>query len=119
MIVVEQQAGSEANRVVATVYAAFNISDYHEFEAAAQAALAGSKPVDLLFNLLEMADWTLDVAIEDLRFAREHTQDFRRIAVASDSQWVAWTAWFSRTFLSAEVEVFENADEAKAWLDGD
>jgi hypothetical protein len=119
MIVVEQQPGAATDRVVATVYAAFNIADFQEFETTVQTALAAQKPVDLLFDLLEMADWTLDVAIEDLRFAREHAQDFRRIAVVSDSQWVAWSAWLSRTFLSAEVDVFETVDEAKVWLDGE
>jgi hypothetical protein len=37
--------------------------------------------------------------------------------VVTDSQWVTWSAWISQTFVNADVEVFDNADDAKAWLD--
>ena len=42
--------------------------------------------------------------------------DFQRIAVVTDSQWVTWSAWLSQTFVAADVEVFGNTDEAQAWL---
>jgi hypothetical protein len=51
-----------------------------------------------------------------LRFTRAHPHDFRRIAVVTDSQWVAWSAWLAQAFLSADLKVFDNAAEAQAWL---
>ena len=46
-----------------------------------------------------------------------HANDFKRIAVVTDSQWVTWSALLSQTFVNADVEVFDNADEARQWLD--
>ena len=64
-----------------------------------------------------MVDFTIDVAWEDIVFAREHPDDFRRIAVVTQSQWVAWSAWLSQIFVSAEMKVFDEDSEALAWLD--
>jgi len=36
----------------------------------------------------------------------------------TDSQWVTWSAWISQTFVSADVEVFDDVAEARGWLDG-
>ena len=73
--------------------------------------------IDLCFDLREMADFTIDVAWEDIVFSRAHANDFRRIAVLTHSQWVAWSAWLSQTFVNADVEVFDNAGDAEAWLE--
>ena len=74
-------------------------------------------PVDLLFDLREMIDFTLDVAWEDIVFSRAHADDFTRVAVLTDSQWVAWSTWLSKFVISAELRVFGEEDEARAWLD--
>ncbi len=50
-------------------------------------------------------------------YSRAHPDDFKRVAVVTDSQWVTWSAWLSQTFVSADVEVFDNADEANSWLE--
>ena len=73
--------------------------------------------VDLLFDLREMADFTLDVAWEDIVFARAHANDFRRIAVLTHSQWVTWSAWLSQIFVEAQMKVFDDESEARGWLD--
>jgi hypothetical protein len=70
-----------------------------------------------LFDLGRMADLTIDVAWEEIRFSRAHANDFKRIAVVTDSQWVTWSAWLSQTFVNADVEVFADAAEARSWLD--
>ena len=112
MIVIEQQP----RRVEVTVYAEFALADYKEFENAVNYAIHFSAPVDLLFDLREMADFTLDVAWEEIVFARAHAHDFRRIAVLTESQWVAWSAWLSQIFVEADLRIFEDEDEARQWL---
>ena len=77
MIVIEKQP----KRVEVTVYAEFTLADYQEFETAVNYAIQFEGPVDLFFDLREMADFTLDVAWEDIVFARAHANDFSRIAV--------------------------------------
>ncbi|TXI71967.1 MAG: STAS/SEC14 domain-containing protein [Dokdonella sp.] len=112
MIVIEHLQ----KRVEVTVYAEFTLADYEEFEVAANAAIASEGPIDLLFDLREMADFTLDVAWEDLVFSRAHANDFQRIAVITDSQWVAWSAWLSQIFVRAEMQLFADEVEAHSWL---
>ena len=107
----------QKNRVSVNVYGEFTLSDFKEFEEMVNRKVRFEGPVDLLVNLREMVDFTIDVAWEDIVFAREHPDDFRRIAVVTQSQWVAWSAWLSQIFVSAEMKVFDEDSEALAWLD--
>lgn len=113
MIVIDQQA----SRVSVSVFGEFTLADYREFEEVVNNKVSFEGPVDLCFDLSQMADLTIDVAWEDIKFSRVHANDFKRIAVVTDSQWVTWSAWLSQTFINADVEVFSDADEAKAWLE--
>jgi hypothetical protein len=113
MIVTQHQP----KRVEVTVYGKFTLADYKEFEAMVNDTISVDGAVDLLFDLREMADFTLDVAWEDIVFARAHANDFRRIAVLTHSQWVAWSAWLSQIFVDAQMQVFADESDARSWLD--
>ncbi len=113
MIVIDQQP----QRVSFSVCGEFTLADYREFEEVVNFKVRFEGPVDLYFDLSQMADLTIDVAWEEIKFSRAHADDFRRVAVVTDSQWVTWSAWLSQTFVSADVEVFDNADDAVSWLD--
>jgi hypothetical protein len=113
MIVIQQ----EPQRVIVNVYGEFTLADYKEFEDMVNYKTKFEGPVDLLFDLREMIDFTLDVAWEDIVFSRAHADDFTRIAVLTNSQWVAWSTWLSKIVISAELRVFAEEDEARAWLD--
>ena len=113
MIVIQQ----EPQRVIVNVYGEFTLADYKEFEDMVNYKVKFEGPVDLLFDLREMIDFTLDVAWEDVVFSRAHADDFTRIAVLTNSQWVAWSTWLSKIVISADLRVFAEEDEARAWLD--
>ena len=113
MIVIDHQP----SRVSVSVFGEFTLPDYKEFEEVVNYKVKFEGPVDLYFDLSQMADLTIDVAWEEIKFSRSHPDDFKRVAVVTDSQWVTWSAWLSQTFVSADVEVFDNADEANSWLD--
>lgn len=115
MIVIQHRNSS----VSVNVYGEFTLADFKEFEELVNYKVKFEGPVDLLLDLREMADFTLDVAWEDIAFARAHPNDFKRIAVVTQSQWVAWSAWLSQIFVSAEMRVFDDDAEAVAWLDSD
>jgi hypothetical protein len=115
MIVTQHQP----KRVEVTVYGEFTLADYKEFEVMVNAALPVEGAVDLIFDLRQMADFTVDVAWEDIVFARAHADDFRRIAVLTHSQWVAWSAWLPQMFVEAQMRVFDDENEARAWLGAD
>jgi len=98
------------------VFGEFTLADYKEFEDVVNYRIQFSGPVDLLFDLRQMVGFTLDVAWEEIKFSRQHAGDFRRIAVLTQDQWLTWSAWVSQLFVTAEVKVFDDEDEARAWL---
>ncbi|MFT3759133.1 STAS/SEC14 domain-containing protein [Thauera sp.] len=105
------------NLVAITVFGEFALADYKEFEELVNYKIQFAGPIDLLFDLREMAGFTLDVAWEEIKFSRQHAHDFRRIAVLTDDQWLTWSAWVSQLFVDAEVQVFDDEAEARGWLD--
>ena len=113
MIVIEHQN----QRVSVSVFGEFTLADYKEFEEVVNFKVKFEGPVDLFFDLKQMADLTIDVAWEEVKFSRAHPNDFKRVAVVTESQWVTWSAWLSQTFVNADVQVFDNPEEAKSWLD--
>lgn len=98
------------------VFGEFTLADFKEFEELVLHQIKFSGPVNLLVDLRDMADFTVDVAWEEIRFSRQHAGDFRRIAVVTDSQWVAWSAWLEQLFVNADLTVFADEAEARRWL---
>lgn len=105
--------------VSATVLGEFTLDDFTEFEQYLIDKDLFDGSHSLLFDLTEMAGFTVDVAVEEIKFSRLHGGDFKRIAVVTDSQWVAWSAWLEQLFVSADLRVFPDAAEARAWLTAD
>jgi hypothetical protein len=104
------------NLVTVAVYGEFTLGDYKEFEELVNYKIKFEGPVNLLFDLRQMAGFTLDMAWEEIKFSRAHSHDFGKIAVLSDSQWVAWSAWLSQAFVDADIEVFGDERQARDWL---
>jgi hypothetical protein len=94
----------------------FTLADFTEFEEYLIANDLFDGSHSLLFDLTEMAGFTVDVAVEEIKFTRLHGGDFKKIAVVTDSQWVAWSAWLEKAFVAAELRVFDDVEEARAWL---
>ncbi|MEK7737281.1 MAG: STAS/SEC14 domain-containing protein [Pseudomonadota bacterium] len=108
----------QGNLISITVFGEFTLADFKEFEEAALSNIRSEGPVNLFFDLRQMADFTVDVAWEEIKFSRQHPHDFRRIAVLTESQWIAWSAWLSQAFVDADLRVFNDEAEARAWLTG-
>lgn len=106
----------DAQRVTLTVLGEFTLEDFTEFEEYLLANDLFDGTHDLLFDLTEMAGFTVDMALEEIRFSRLHGSDFRRVAVVTDSQLVAWSAWLEKLFVTAELNVFDDHGAAEAWL---
>jgi hypothetical protein len=99
------------------VFGEFSLADFKEFEEQVNFKLQFEGPLSLFVDLRQMADFTVDVAWEEIRFSRKHLHDFLRIAVLTDSQWISWSAWLSQAFVAADLRVFAEEADAKAWLD--
>ena len=115
MITIEQTS----NLVNVAVIGEFTLSDFKTFEEHSLYKLKTPGPINLLFDLRGMIDYTVDVAWEEIKFfSRAHNHDFSKIAVVTDDQWLTWQAWLSRIFIDADIEVFTDYEKALAWAQG-
>jgi hypothetical protein len=100
-----------------SVLGEFTLADFKQFEELALYELKSSGGLNLIFDLRDMINYTVDVAWEEIKFfSREHQHDFNKIAVITDDQWLTWQAWLSRLFVDADIRVFAEYDEAQAWV---
>ena len=106
------------NLIAVTVMGQFTLDDYRELEKAVCYGIQFQGTVNLLFDLRDMLSYSIDVAWEELKFSREHKNDFGRIAILTGDQWVAWSMWVNRMFMSADIRPFDDLDLAQAWLAG-
>jgi hypothetical protein len=100
------------------VFGEFTLADYQRFEEEVIRQLGKHGKVSLLIDLRDMLGFTVDVALEDVRFTRQHARDIGRIAILSDRETVKWTALLNQAFLDVEIQVFEDEALAREWLAG-
>ena len=113
MITIEQNA----NLLNVAILGEFTLADFKQFENQALYVLQSPGEINLLFDLRDMINYTVDVAWEEIRFfSREHQHDFNKIAVVTDDQWITWQAWLSRLFVDADIRAFNDYEEARAWV---
>ena len=106
------------NLLNVSVLGEFTLADFKQFEEQALLELKSPGAVNLMFDLRDMISYTVDVAWEEIKFfSREHQHDFSKIAVVTDDQWLTWQAWLSRLFVDADIRVFADYNEARAWVD--
>jgi hypothetical protein len=98
------------------VMGVFSLEDYKEFEEAVHYGTKFQGVVNVLFDLRDMLSFSMDVAWEELKFSRQHSNDFGRIAILTDDEWVAWSTWINRLFVKAEIRLFDDPETAQAWL---
>ena len=103
------------NLISVAVFGEFTLADYREFEDQVLYKSRRDGKVNVLFDWRDMLSYTVDVAWEDIKFIREHGSEFNRVAIITENQWQAWTAWVSNLFVEADIRVFKNYEEAKAW----
>jgi hypothetical protein len=106
----------QGNQIAVTVMGQFTLDDYQEFEQAVNYGIQFQGEVNLLFDLRDMLSYSLDVAWEELKFSREHKNDFNRIAILTSDQWLAWSLWVNRLFMSADIRLFDELGMAQTWI---
>lgn len=106
-------------RVEMRAYGTVTLADCKAFEEVSDYRVRFSRPIDLLLDLRSMTGYSLDVALEEWRYVRAHTGDFRKVALLTDDQIVTWGAWLSQFFTDADIRIFETERAARRWLDGE
>ncbi|HXV08190.1 MAG TPA: STAS/SEC14 domain-containing protein [Burkholderiales bacterium] len=109
----------EGRLTVAAVFGKFELADYRRFEEEVSRQIAHQGQLNLLIDLRDMLGFTVDVALEDIRFAREHARDVGRIAILSERDAVAWSTLLAQLFVDTEMRVFDDEALARTWLAGE
>jgi len=104
------------NVIGMTVMGQFTLDDYREFEEAVLYGIKFQGVVNLLIDLRDMLSFSLDVAWEEIKFSRQHANDFDRVAVLTNNEWIAWSTWINRLFVNADIQLFDELSEAEAWV---
>ena len=104
------------NVISMSVLGRFTLEDYKEFEEAVMYGIKFQGVVNLLIDLRDMLAFSMDVAWEEIKFSREHANDFDRVAVLTSNEWVAWSAWVNRLFVNADIRLFDEFVEAESWV---
>jgi hypothetical protein len=107
---------TENTLVSAAVLGEFTLADFRDFEQQVEYILKMNGKTSLLVDLRDMVSMTLDVAIEELRFSRNHRGHFERIAIVTENTLQQWEALLSNLFSDAVIEVFDTEDAALVWL---
>lgn len=105
--------------VIVAVIGEFTLTDFQEFENQVLYKSHFDGKANLLFDWRDMLSYTVDVVWEEIKFMREHGSEFNRVAVVTDDQWDAWSAWVSNLFINEDVLVFSEYEEAIAWITAD
>src|SRR4051812_14364873 len=105
------------NLINIAVFGEFTLADYKEFEDKVIARSRSALKMNVLFDWHDMLSYTLDVAWEDIKFIREHGNEFNRVAIVTEDQWQAWSAWVSNLFLNADIRVFSSYADARKWVE--
>ena len=106
------------NLINIAVFGEFTLADYKEFEDQVIAKSRSLRKMNVLFDWRDMLSYTIDVAWEDIKFIREHGSQFNRVAIVTEDQWQAWSAWVSNLFVTADIRVFSNYADARKWVEG-
>ncbi|MCB6182140.1 STAS/SEC14 domain-containing protein [Leeia sp. TBRC 13508] len=104
--------------LLVNVIGQFSLDDYKQFEDHVRYLVKQGANVSLLFDFRDMLGYSIDVAWEEIRFAREQIGHFQRVAIVSEGQWVSWLAWMQSLFMPHDFQMFEVYDDAILWLEG-
>ncbi|MGE5027156.1 MAG: STAS/SEC14 domain-containing protein [Betaproteobacteria bacterium] len=94
----------------------FTLADFRELEDAMAYKIKFEGRVNLLFDLRDMTGFTVDVAWQEIRFAREHRFDLWKIAVVAENRFITWSAWLAGLFAPGETRVFDDYNLAREWV---
>lgn len=98
------------------LYNEFTLEDFEEFERKALECAQKVRYPDMLLDLSLLKDFTIDMAVEQLKFMSDHEYDFGRLAIVVDDIWIKLGARLSSLITQQRPKYFKDAGEAEAWL---
>ncbi len=98
------------------LYNEFTLEDFRAFEAEVSKCIQRIHRPDILLDLSMLRDFTIDMAVEQLKFLRNHDHDFGRIAIVVDDVWIKLSTHISSLLTQQHPKYFDDAASAQAWL---
>lgn len=95
----------------------FTLKDFNQLEEALLSAINQKQQPDLLLDLSQMKDFTIDMALEHLRFLRQHAHDFGRTAIVVEDIWIRLGARFANLLTLQHPKYFSEIEPAQRWLE--
>ena len=94
----------------------FTIEDFKLLEQSVLELLQEQDKPDLLLDFSLMKDFTIDMAWEQIRFTREHVDDFGLIAIVVNDWWIELGARLANLLALQHAKYFKTPEEAQKWL---
>lgn len=93
-------------------------ADYELITPMFESALSQVKypKVDVLFDGTALDGWELRAAWDDFKLGLKHNNEFRKIAIYGNKNWLKMSAKVGAWFISGEIKYFENVTDAINWL---
>ncbi|PIT13646.1 SpoIIAA family protein [Snodgrassella alvi] len=95
----------------------FTLEDFRQLEEALLKAIEQVQFPNLLLDMSQMKDFTVDMALEHLRFLRQHAHDFGRTAIIVDDIWIRLGARFANLLTLQRPKYFNDKHTAQKWLE--
>jgi hypothetical protein len=92
--------------------------DYEVMTPMIDAALSEVKQprVKVLFDGTELEGWELRAAWDDFKIGLTHRNEFFKIAIYGNKNWLAISSKIGSWFISGETKYFEKERDALVWL---
>lgn len=107
------------NLLTVSIFNQFNLADCKALEDHIvyfeQNDQTGSS-LNILIDFTDMVDYTIDAALEELTFAKDHAGVIHKIALISDNAWLSWVVSLGNLFTDYNAQAFSSEQEAKTWL---
>lgn len=98
------------------LYNEFTLDDFRQLEQALLESKQKIRLPDILLDMSLLKDFTIDMAVEQIKFLNEHENDFGRIAVITDDVWIKLAARLSSLITNQHPKYFDDVAQAQAWL---
>ena len=98
------------------LFGEFTLDDFKAYEAAVLQRAADEGVAHVLFDLSALIDFTLDMALEELRFVRAHAKEFGHLAIVAPDSWISLAAHIAGLLTHVETRYFDSPVAARDWL---
>jgi hypothetical protein len=98
-----------------------NIKDFKQIEDAIIQSSKNTRnqKISILIDLTNMIDFTLDMALEEIKFMRTHGEKIDKVAIIVDDVWNSVATHIASFLSNVHCNYFDHIEPAWAWLENE